>query len=784
MDLIVREVAGSGAGVTGNVLDLYEVQPGDVLAVRDASGQYLPLLNLDLADAAAAPGGPGTFAGLTDDPHANTLLAAALAGLSNDTLTQKQRIDAVLLALVPLQADPTTKSYVDGLVATISGIDAGQATAIQQVQQHLASDDGLLQGLLNTQATHTTQINQNTSDLAGLQDVHYAVFVAINSRVPQYVYSFPAALAAATRAIIFTRDVSLTTATVSGLLLVGQNAGFDLPTGQVLTLQNGASVRNLQGSASPGTVAIAAGNGLPVTLENGLQQILYSVQAGATLVLRGNTYLDRLANAGTVILYDQSGINAANLTGSGQVIDKRSGGGGTSYDDTAVKASIALTQAQIFGRNRGAWAANTDYLQFDFVTYSGTQYYANQAFTSGTAFVASNWTAGSYASSVAAYQFVGATLNNNIAPLGFLATTSIGAGSVNNRFDRIGRNISLGQNCTYNVLGALGTMSLGDGSSYNRADSGSGNFVLGTSCSGNVKEVGSGSFTAGNAVAGCRLLAGCGAATFGDNTQNCSVEQGSNNVVFGAGCQRVRVLNTQGTANASFQVAAGTTDATYVNGVLQTAGSGGGSGGSYSLPAATSRQLGGVKVGATLTVLADGTLDFVPGFQLALLSETTDSNRGLIIEQHNDGPSAAVATYKKSRGTAASPAGLQSGDLIAINVFSAYYAGAYTNDRGLFGAYADDNGGIGMAMMTGTTDGNYRPTLRIGAGGGVHVGDFGSVIPFSLVRRGERLAVNGRLHLENTSEPALPTNGGVVYVENGALKFKGANGTVTVLAPA
>jgi hypothetical protein len=40
------------------------------------------------------------------------------------------------------------------------------------------------------------------------------------------------------------------------------------------------------------------------------------------------------------------------------------------------------------------------------------------------------------------------------------------------------------------------------------------------------------------------------------------------------------------------------------------------------------------------------------------------------------------------------------------------------------------------------------------------------------------------LPLPNTTAPATPTGGGVLYVEAGALKYKGSSGTVTVIAPA
>lgn len=42
----------------------------------------------------------------------------------------------------------------------------------------------------------------------------------------------------------------------------------------------------------------------------------------------------------------------------------------------------------------------------------------------------------------------------------------------------------------------------------------------------------------------------------------------------------------------------------------------------------------------------------------------------------------------------------------------------------------------------------------------------------------------GPLYVANVTAPATPTGGGVIYVESGALKFKGSSGTVTTLGPA
>ena len=46
------------------------------------------------------------------------------------------------------------------------------------------------------------------------------------------------------------------------------------------------------------------------------------------------------------------------------------------------------------------------------------------------------------------------------------------------------------------------------------------------------------------------------------------------------------------------------------------------------------------------------------------------------------------------------------------------------------------------------------------------------------------IAADGPLKLNNTTAPATPTGGGYLYVEAGALKYKGSSGTVTTLGAA
>ncbi|MEU1309529.1 hypothetical protein ABZ419_11625 [Streptomyces cinnamoneus] len=44
--------------------------------------------------------------------------------------------------------------------------------------------------------------------------------------------------------------------------------------------------------------------------------------------------------------------------------------------------------------------------------------------------------------------------------------------------------------------------------------------------------------------------------------------------------------------------------------------------------------------------------------------------------------------------------------------------------------------------------------------------------------------LTGLLYIGNNSEPSAPVSGGVLYVQGGALKYKGSSGTVTTIAPA
>ena len=60
----------------------------------------------------------------------------------------------------------------------------------------------------------------------------------------------------------------------------------------------------------------------------------------------------------------------------------------------------------------------------------------------------------------------------------------------------------------------------------------------------------------------------------------------------------------------------------------------------------------------------------------------------------------------------------------------------------------------------------------------------GVAIGLSSLPSGSVLGVGGRVYLADSAEPSTPTGGGILFVQAGALKFKGSSGTVTTLAAA
>lgn len=80
-------------------------------------------------------------------------------------------------------------------------------------------------------------------------------------------------------------------------------------------------------------------------------------------------------------------------------------------------------------------------------------------------------------------------------------------------------------------------------------------------------------------------------------------------------------------------------------------------------------------------------------------------------------------------------------------------------------------------------DAVYRVAMY--SDGRLEWGDGTNARDVNLYRKGAgQLGTDDAVFIGNTAAPATPTGGGVLFVEAGALKYKGSSGTVSVIAPA
>lgn len=64
-------------------------------------------------------------------------------------------------------------------------------------------------------------------------------------------------------------------------------------------------------------------------------------------------------------------------------------------------------------------------------------------------------------------------------------------------------------------------------------------------------------------------------------------------------------------------------------------------------------------------------------------------------------------------------------------------------------------------------------------------GDGAAVRDTQLYRRAaNQVGTDGGVFLRSSSTPATASNGGVLFVQDGALRYRGSRGTVTTIAPA
>jgi len=289
-------------------------------------------------------------------------------------------------------------------------------------------------------------------------------------------------------------------------------------------------------------------------------------------------------------------------------------GGTRTFDELSPAALVGARGAAGQGFNlRGSWAANTAYAAYDVVTYGGSSYTTPTAFTSGATFSAANWTV------LAAQGLPGAsgtgTGTVNTGTTGQLAYYAAGGTVLSSLALGTGLSVSSG---TLNVAAGGGTAGV---STFNTR---AGTIVLTaadvTAATGTgtaaASALGLGSLSTLNAIPPSPSFTGgvnvSGGLTIGSNglnvTGGTTIASGGLSVTGGlsvstgtvslpAGAVGLAAL-AQGAATLN-QVIAWTGTA-YAPVTLT---------GSYTLPVATTTQLGGVKSdNNTVSIATDGTI--------------------------------------------------------------------------------------------------------------------------------------------------------------------------------
>lgn len=228
---------------------------------------------------------------------------------------------------------------------------------------------------------------------------------------------------------------------------------------------------------------------------------------------------------------------------------------------------------------------------------------------------------------------------------------------------------------------------------------------------------------------------------------------------------------TQTALNAKQNKLTAGTNITIVGDTISASGGGGGGGISGS---GASGQVA-FWDGATSQAGDNTLLLNIADKNLELNCETTSAERGIIVNQFSTNAAGSVITFKKARGTIASPENANNGDLIGSFIFKARLAGAYTSDRSLFGSNVAGSG-QGMFFCVSAINDNYIPALYLHPNRNVVIGTTNNIID-GITDSGFRLDVNGSVRLQGrlnlsgipTSSAGLST--GDVWNDAGILKI-------------
>ena len=139
-----------------------------------------------------------------------------------------------------------------------------------------------------------------------------------------------------------------------------------------------------------------------------------------------------------------------------------------------------------------------------------------------------------------------------------------------------------------------------------------------------------------------------------------------------------------------------------------------------------------------------------------IIANNTNPTRGLSVSQYGDIIGGAPIEFNKARGTLSVPNNVSALDIIGAFTFNPRVAGAFTSDRGLFGANMATSTGIGIFFITGTSNNNYVPSMYIHPTKNVIIGSTQSIIS-GITDSGYRLDVNGTTRIQGKLSVNTPS---------------------------
>lgn len=209
-------------------------------------------------------------------------------------------------------------------------------------------------------------------------------------------------------------------------------------------------------------------------------------------------------------------------------------------------------------------------------------------------------------------------------------------------------------------------------------------------------------------------------------------------------------------------------------------------GAAYSL--ATSHGLRVDNQGVWGGVASSSTVATAVGIYITAQTGAATANYGIYFDGATTGVGSGISwagdtsLYRSAASTLHTPNHFTANQITTSNTLTAQSVNVSGGSMSIFGGGSINTASGGMYVATANGYGRIALTPT----GSVEFGDGTNARDTSLYRKAaNQLATDNTLFMANQiAEPATPTAGGVLFIQAGALKYKGSGGTVTTLGPA